>query len=474
MTTALDEDDEDHGASRYFATRDRQGIALCLSGGGFRAALYHLGALRCLNDLGVLSRVTSIASVSGGSVLAAFAATRLPWPLGGPLPAAEWEERLAGPFREFVARDRRTWAVLLGCLPRISAVDVFEHELDTVFGGCGLGALPDPASPGVPRFTLCATDLTYGDLWRFERDVVGDEQVGFAPPWSEVDSLARAVAISACLAPIFPPYVLDLSAVALKRPRRTAVGGGGNGGDEAGRGRGPGAVALNDGGTYDNLGLEAVWRTHQVLLVSDGGAPKQPAGRTRFPQLLGRTWHSSDLNDQMGRLARRRWFIANLMEGVFDGAYWGIAHAPRDHDDRFRYGYSREFVRTRVASMRTDLDGFSTPEQCVLENHGYTAAFAAVARWGRRALRLQGARELDVAPARVPHPEAAWWDEAALAHALRASHRRLRLGAWAADAATRGCRRVAAALRGARSGGAPSRDGAPPDPSDPGPDSTQS
>lgn len=31
-------------------------LALCLSGGGFRAALFHVGALRRLNELGILSK----------------------------------------------------------------------------------------------------------------------------------------------------------------------------------------------------------------------------------------------------------------------------------------------------------------------------------------------------------------------------------------------------------------------------------
>src|ERR1700678_784414 len=46
-------------------------IGLALSGGGFRASLYHLGLVRFLRDAGILSQVTHIASVSGGSVLAA-------------------------------------------------------------------------------------------------------------------------------------------------------------------------------------------------------------------------------------------------------------------------------------------------------------------------------------------------------------------------------------------------------------------
>src|SRR3982751_982699 len=49
-------------------------IGLALSGGGFRATLYHLGLVRFLRDAGVLPRVTHITSVSGGSVLAAHLA----------------------------------------------------------------------------------------------------------------------------------------------------------------------------------------------------------------------------------------------------------------------------------------------------------------------------------------------------------------------------------------------------------------
>src|SRR5438552_9163421 len=45
----------------------RSGVGLCLSGGGFRATLFHLGALRRLNELGVISKPDTISSVSGGA-----------------------------------------------------------------------------------------------------------------------------------------------------------------------------------------------------------------------------------------------------------------------------------------------------------------------------------------------------------------------------------------------------------------------
>src|SRR5688572_3875598 len=46
------------------------GVALCLSGGGYRAMLFHLGTLWRLNELGYLPVLKRISSVSGGSITA--------------------------------------------------------------------------------------------------------------------------------------------------------------------------------------------------------------------------------------------------------------------------------------------------------------------------------------------------------------------------------------------------------------------
>ena len=53
-------------------------VNLCLSGGGFRATLFHLGVVRLLLDAGLLAQVRHIHSVSGGSILAAHLVSR--WP----------------------------------------------------------------------------------------------------------------------------------------------------------------------------------------------------------------------------------------------------------------------------------------------------------------------------------------------------------------------------------------------------------
>src|SRR6476659_1247533 len=49
---------------------DPSQIALCLSGGGYRAMLFHLGALWRLNELSYLGKIGRISSVSGGSITA--------------------------------------------------------------------------------------------------------------------------------------------------------------------------------------------------------------------------------------------------------------------------------------------------------------------------------------------------------------------------------------------------------------------
>ena len=51
-------------------------LALALSGGGFRASLFHLGVIRRIAEEGWLGRVDVLSMVSGGSLLGAFAVPR--------------------------------------------------------------------------------------------------------------------------------------------------------------------------------------------------------------------------------------------------------------------------------------------------------------------------------------------------------------------------------------------------------------
>ena len=49
-------------------------IGIALSGGGFRAAAFHLGVFRKLETMGILWKVDLLTCVSGGSIAGAFLA----------------------------------------------------------------------------------------------------------------------------------------------------------------------------------------------------------------------------------------------------------------------------------------------------------------------------------------------------------------------------------------------------------------
>src|SRR5436309_10442819 len=100
--------------SEYKPKEQRKGKALCLSGGGFRAALFHLGALRRLNEVGLLSKLNTITSVSGGSIANGLLAKA--WPTLTPNGAGtftNFEPAYEAPLRDFCSHDLRTGPLLL-------------------------------------------------------------------------------------------------------------------------------------------------------------------------------------------------------------------------------------------------------------------------------------------------------------------------------------------------------------------------
>ena len=80
---------------------------------------------------------------------------------------------------------------------------------------------------------------------------------------------------------------------------------------------------LTDGGVYDNLGLETVWKDYDTVLVSDGGGataddPKPSAG------WLSQAYRVVNLlNNQVGSL-RKRQVISSYQMKLRKGTYWGM------------------------------------------------------------------------------------------------------------------------------------------------------
>jgi NTE family protein len=379
----------------------RQGMGLSFSGGGFRASLFHLGALRRLNELGILQQIDTFSSVSGGSIISAFLATKLQFPLTGPV--HDWESLISKPFRDFCARNIRRKPILVGLLPWKSNSGVLAEQYETLLT---FGKLISQLPSTKPLFVFCSTDLAYGVNWIFTRPKSGDYQAGYLSPTPADWKISTAVAASSCFPPVFKPIDLHLD------PKKL-TGGKANGPDRDCIVRG---LTLSDGGVYDNLGLEPIWKTHKTVLSSDGGALFDFRADKNF---IGQVKRYFAIPEDQALALRKRWLISSFENGSLDGAFWGIGSARESY--KVSDGYSKKLATEVIGCIRTDLDAFSEAEAAVLENHGYWLADAGVS------VHLPSPLKPSPYPAlRIPHPK--WKDEQIVREALKDSWKRTALG----------------------------------------------
>jgi NTE family protein len=401
------------------AQHDRR-IALCLSGGGYRATLFHLGAVTRLNELGLLARLDTLSSVSGGSILSAFLADRMqPWPAPGTVvPPDEFRARIATPIEAFCATNVRTGPIVKRLVPwNWLRSDTAVRELAKIYESHvtkkRLGELG-----GHPRFVFCATDMVFGVNWMFDsadpkvttraRAREGDYQVGYRDG-SEVP-VALAVAASSCFPPVFNP---------LRRPVEPNEFSGGKYREDD-RDALARAMSLTDGGVYDNLGLQPVVKRYGTLLVSDGGAVFEPLGDLGRFATFKRIYRYSAIAGRGGGALRRESVVGMFASHRRQGTYWGIGTPPSRYDDRSEYAYPDDLVRTRIEPVRTDLDRFSAAEQAVLQNHGYLQTDAAARSY------LAASTDLvddPLPPTKPPYPE--WLDATRVRTELARSSKRV-------------------------------------------------
>ncbi len=341
----------------------QEGVGLCLSGGGYRAMLFHAGTLWRLYECGWLARADRISSVSGGSIASAMLALR--WKALTFDPARIHDDFVPGviaPLRKLAGETIDAEAVILGiALPGQISGWVAAAYRRVLYGDATLQDMPD-----APRFVINATNVQSGALWRFMKPYMRDYRVGSVDK-PEV-ALADAVAASSAFPPVLSPHEMDLdpddfapgSGLDLQREPFTSK------------------VVLTDGGVYDNLGLETVWKRYRTVLVSDGGgkmqAEEEPKG----------DWarHSKrvlDLVDNQVRSLRKRQVIDSFKSRERTGAYWGI------RTDIADYGLPTAlpcpFERTiALADTPTRLKRMNAGLQERLINWGYAVCDAAMRR----------------------------------------------------------------------------------------------
>ncbi len=322
-------------------------IALCLSGGGFRATFFHLGVVKFLFDTQVIGRVTDVFSVSGGAILAGHLAT-------------EWDayqEDFGKAVRPLIRFGRAdvTGHVLRRLIPlwptwpwRTTGLEKLYAR--ALYGRSTLASLARPTPKGRerPRFHFLATSLTEGGPFCFNANgfitlTPTGEDVSNRDAAEAVASfpLARAVAASSAFPPWLPPV----------KVRRT---------DLARRDSGERFLLesdVADGGVFDNVGLNAALRLRTRLgfdeiIVSDASAAFSL-------RLDGRYWTAS--------LLRRTTDI--LMHRV---ALLERQRATSRHRDAEALTWIE--IDQDLAQIRTDLDAFSREEIRVLTWSGYKQA----------------------------------------------------------------------------------------------------
>src|SRR5262245_12729098 len=348
-------------------------IGLALSGGGFRATLYHLGLVRFLRDADILRQVTHITSVSGGSIMAAHLALNWDRYNGSP----EEFDQAASHLLDFIRLDVRNrilrrfplglllrWPRLLLGLSnrRLTRTGLLEHQYEKhLYGDKSLFELP-----ASPELHILATNLSEGCLCSFSRDGLWMMQQKAGRSQVErvrvgLMTVSMAVAASSAFPGFFPPLELT--------------------GREVGaRGGEFGQQAYTDGGVFDNLGVRMFrWltplltgdKTLDGILVSDVGKPFEVQVNRRAGGLIRTAMRASDI------LMDRVWQLENEnFQETFGFVFARVSDVAGPHEDATAL---HPEVQRQTVGIRTDLDAFTPLEISCLIRHGYCI--------GRRACR---------------------------------------------------------------------------------------
>ncbi len=401
-------------------------IGLALSGGGFRASLFHIGMFARLAELDVLRRVEVLSCVSGGSIIGAHYYLEVRQLLQSKpdeeITHKDYIELVKRMEENFLAGVQRNIRIRVGAelttnlkmifLPNYTrtmrAGDLYEREIfSSVKDGeedkprylndlriTPIGERDDFAPKNhnwrreakAPILILNAATLNTGHTWQFTASWMGEPPAGIG---SEIDGndflrrmyyeeapgghkqvrLGHAVSASACVPGLFEPLALDKL-----YPNRT--------------------IRLVDGGVCDNQGIGGlIEQDCTVLLVSDGsgqmgslvdpsnGLLGVPLRSNTILQARVRAAQYQELSARKrSQLLRGFMFIHLKSDLDVDPVDWIDCPNPYDASDdarpayhqdaQTRYGIDKK-IQERLAAVRTDLDSFSDAESYALMTSAY-------------------------------------------------------------------------------------------------------
>ena len=401
-------------------------VGLALSGGGFRASLFHIGVLARLAELDVLRHVEVLSCVSGGSILGAYYYLEIQRLLETKTDAKisrqdyiDIVHRLERHFLKGVQRNIRT-RVFANPIKNLKMAfsssytrthrsgELYEKELySRIEDGKGAGPrymndlIVHPLNEDgtetrefrpkshnwrraakVPVLVLNSTSLNTGHLWQFTAtwmgEPPGDIDVAIdsnerlrrmyyqeAPPAHQKMRLGYAVGSSACVPGVFTPLRLKTL-----YPDRD--------------------VLLVDGGVHDNQGTASLLEQGcTVVLVSDGSGQMDSqahpsSGLVSVPLRSNSVTMSRVRQAQFRELTARQrsgrirglMFLHLKLDLDIESVDWIAEKSPEDPvkpAPTTDYGLPKE-LQGKLADIRTDLDSFSDVEGFALMTSGYRMA----------------------------------------------------------------------------------------------------
>ncbi|HKS29268.1 MAG TPA: patatin-like phospholipase family protein [Pyrinomonadaceae bacterium] len=352
-------------------------IGLALSGGGFRASLFHIGVLAKLAELGLLHRVEVISCVSGGSIIGAHYYLEVKRLLESKTDEEikannyrdyiEIVERITRDFVEGVQRNIRTRVAAelstnlkMVLFPNYSrtkrAGELYERELyGRINDGNGAkprymtdlfirpkGA-PENFKPKydnwgrqakVPDLILNATSLNTGHNWQFTASWMGEPPAGID---SEIDSnyrlrrvyhgdvpnvyrtkkrirLGDAVGASACVPALFEPIALPMLYGQLgDEPKEITV-------------------RLVDGGVHDNQGIVSLLEQGCTQVIVSDASGQMDALDDPSSGLLSVPTRSNSILMARVREAQYNELVARHRSSLLKGLVF--VHLKKDLSDR--------------------------------------------------------------------------------------------------------------------------------------------
>ncbi|MFM4837512.1 patatin-like phospholipase family protein [Aeromonas veronii] len=362
----------------------KKGISF--SGGGYRATLFAIGSLIRLNEEGLLKRLDTYTSVSGGAIAIGYLS--LIWDKLEFVPlkknqdlfiAINFFEIFVTPLMIFCEKDIDTRSIIKGILRLQRPCYELEKYYDKyLFKNAKLCQITQDR-----EFIFYGTNYDTGVSVRLSRDSIRDYQLGTATHHDI--KLSEAIAISSAFPPLMSPFIIKNHKMQWNDSPYSQIK------DEETLAYLRSNMRLADGGLYDNLGIEALWKVgeqqeYDTVFVADAGAPFTiPQTKGKILRIfenfcLSQYYRMTNIMIQQQRALRKRWLIHNFKEpGRYKGVYWGIETDINNYDnEHILKPESRQRHLSQCKYLKTKLSPFKSHKNIDVCNYAYALCDAAL------------------------------------------------------------------------------------------------